>query len=143
MQKLRIHLAWDAFSHFLHLTGSTLSSSDRVSSFAIWVGFLSAASVISSQYINIYMCVYSFSRRVHVVEGERNLNCIGLWCCFLQWVSAQACTGSPSTCAGAGVFADIIASTASLCCVLPCLIQRSNIPSVSSIAAIRLTGRCQ
>ena len=142
MQKLRIHLAWDAFSHFLHLTGSTLSSSDRVSSFAIWVGFLSAASVISSQYINIYMCVYSFSRRVHVVEvsGTSIASVVVL---LLQWVSAQACTGSPSTCAGAGVFADIIASTASLCCVLPCLIQRSNIPSVSSIAAIRLTGRCQ
>ena len=86
--------------------------------------------------------MYSFSRRVHVVEvsGTSIASVVVL---LLQWVSAQACTGSPSTCAGAGVFADIIASTASLCCVLPCLIQRSNIPSVSSIAAIRLTGRCQ
>ena len=60
MQKLRIHLAWDALVLSFSLTGSTLSILTGSVHFAILVGLLSAASVISSNMytscLSIYVC---------------------------------------------------------------------------------------
>ena len=60
VQKLRIHLAWDALVLSFSLTGSTSFILTGSVHFAIVVGFLSAASVISSHIHTYIHTLYTF-----------------------------------------------------------------------------------
>ena len=78
MQKLRIHLAWDALVLSFSLTGSTSFILTGSVHFAIVVGFLSAASVISSHYAYVCVCVTFYLTSIQM--------CISVHVCVHMWV---------------------------------------------------------